>query len=804
MLLLPLLLLLSLSLPPSTTSQPLTPPVARESDLPTSNYTVLAPLSIEDVQGGTDVHSLRSSRRSRSSPNCSAFHHHRFDLAWQVHADSGVYATGLITESLHHDEDAQHSSNKLLVLPGFHHHLHLLDHDGHHLPTSPLLFSTSTLSAPFHTSPVLFDYNGDGHDDLIWINVDGVLLLINGHLGAQPLLLASPTRIPRLAIHHQWMRGMDIQALQRGETPHTEPEPSPPPPTDDHNSPPHGVAGVRHDPPPTPRNPSAPTPPTPPTGRRLLQVTDDEVFEHLLDNLPEEARASLLLFSQSPASSIVQFDDEEMGGEVQGDPPAGHIWVDPHVLATPTLCDWDHDGAWNELAISVSYFFDQDFYQANPHLYETLPPGTDLRSYVAGGLVVLSLTTLKPLLSVQLDLTTDYTERKAMIYSQPTVVDLDGDGEDELIVGTSLGLVYVLAPSTGLLRPGWPVVMHEVQAQVVVEDINGDGRLELVVSDSKGNVVALDANGKEVWHTRCSGAASQAVTIADINQDGVLDVLVGTSSGQLWAYSGDTGDLLPHFPFKTDGKIIAPLTVLTPADHSPTSLPLIVFPSFDGRLYIVDAAGCSETIDVGERSYAAVLADSVLGTPYLDLLLATMSGNIYLLHTDIPFHPLLARTSHTHALTDPMDYHGVYWADLTRSTTHHRGRTLWLSFRIVDRRAKAVTPKLQGVGVVSAKYNVSILLDRHVLYSHWHYRPGEYRVSVTAPSGVGVGMLRVRMMNEHRQRFEDKVRVVMNGHWYRIVKWMLSLPMLLMAVLFTFTFSQQQYKHLTLTPALPQ
>ena len=663
------LLLLLLSLWPLASSQkPLSNPVASHEDLPTSNYTQQPPLNIEDVEGGTEVHSIRASHRSKSSANCTAFHHHRFDLAWQHHTDSGVYASGLITESLHHDEDAQHSSNKLLVLPGFHHYLTLLDHDGHHLPTSPLLLSTSSSSssAPFHTSPILFDFNSDGYDDLIWINVDGYLLVINGHIGHQPLLLAPVTRIKRLPVPHNWMQGRDIASLQRGEEPHTTPAEEVSPSDDAAPE----WAGVH------------PNPPAPQTGRRLLQVEDDEVFDHLLDNLPQEARDALLLFSNSPTSSILRFDEELVDNTP---PPAGHIWVDPHVLATPTLFDFDNDGQWNDLAISVSYFFDTEVYQANPQLFEQLPPGTDLRNYVAGGLVVWSLTTLKELYSIQLDMSTDYTERKAVIYSQPTIVDLDGDGEVEIIFGTSLGFVYVLAPGVGVLRPGFPVVMHEVQAQVVVEDINGDGRLELIVSDSKGNVVALNDNGQEVWHTRCSGAASQAVTIADINQDGVLDVLVGTSSGQVWAYRGDTGRLLPHFPFKTDGKIIAPLTVLTPADHSPSSLPLIVFPSFDGRLYIVDAAGCSESIDVGERSYAAVLAESVLGTGYLDLLLATMSGNVYLFHTDIPFHPLLARTSHTHALTDPMDYHGVYWSELTRSTTHHRGRTLWLTFHITDK-----------------------------------------------------------------------------------------------------------------------
>ena len=449
-------------------SQPLSTPVSSLDALPKSNYTEQPSLVIEDVVFGTEVHSLRSSGRSRSSPQCAAFHRHRFDLSWQHHADSGVYATGLITESLHHDEDALHSSNKLLVLPGFHRYLNLLDHDGHHVPTSPLLLSSSASTAPFHTSPVLFDYNGDGHDDLVWINVDGAVLVINGWPGAQPLLLAPVTRLRKLSVLHQWFAGMDIKQLQRGEAPHsleteadhpagsvpstTPTEPDAAPQSDDAIP---QWAGVR-----SKRRKAAAGGLS--SGRRLLQLEDDAVFEHLLDNLPEEARASLLLFSQAPSAALEPFE-EDAAEDAQYPAVEGNVWVDAHVLATPTLFDFDHDGSWNELAISVSYFYDQEHYQDNPHLYSRLPSSTDLRSYVAGGLVVLSLTTLKTLWSIQLDLTTDYTDRKAMIYSQPTVVDLDGDGEDEIIVGTSLGLVYVLAPGSSVIRPGFPVVMHEVQ-----------------------------------------------------------------------------------------------------------------------------------------------------------------------------------------------------------------------------------------------------------------------------------------------------------------------------------------------------
>ena len=43
------------------------------------------------------------------------------------------------------------------------------------------------------------------------------------------------------------------------------------------------------------------------------------------------------------------------------------------------------------------------------------------------------------------DLTTETTTNQATIYAPPVVVDLDADGELEVIVGTGLGFLYVLS-----------------------------------------------------------------------------------------------------------------------------------------------------------------------------------------------------------------------------------------------------------------------------------------------------------------------------------------------------------------------
>jgi hypothetical protein len=61
----------------------------------------------------------------------------------------------------------------------------------------------------------------------------------------------------------------------------------------------------------------------------------------------------------------------------------------------------------------------------------------------------------------------------------------------------------------------------------------------------------------------------------------------------------------------------------------------IIFPSFDGHVYIVDGrSGCTNKLDIGEHSYGAVLVDDILGRGKLDLLVTTMSGNVFCFATE--------------------------------------------------------------------------------------------------------------------------------------------------------------------------
>lgn len=57
------------------------------------------------------------------------------------------------------------------------------------------------------------------------------------------------------------------------------------------------------------------------------------------------------------------------------------------------------------------------------------------------------------------------------------------------------------------------------------------------------------------------------------------------------------------------------------------------------------AAGCADNVDIGETSYSMVLADDLDGNGRMDLLVATMNGNLYCFETSAPAEPLATWTA---------------------------------------------------------------------------------------------------------------------------------------------------------------
>jgi hypothetical protein len=589
---------------------------------------------------------------------------------------------------------------------------------------------------------------------------------------------------------------------------------------------------------------------------------------------------------------------------------------------------------------------------------------------------------------VHLDLTTDKTRFKALIYSTPTCADLDGDGRQEIIFGTSLGLLYVIDGENGFTHRYFPMQFHEIQSQVAVADVVGDLNLEIIFGDMGGNVICLGSAGELIWDAKVSGEVSQTPTIGDVDGDGDLDVVVTasfsfeTSSGEaggkktmergchIWAFDGATGAVLPQFPMALPrGSVaVAPILLVDLHDYtrgveskmqssdindlakndseyskkssgagkqrggsskvralsdpavppwiqssrgheappSPslqtTSLILgtkrknvrvgevatdsdvssnetailqamekilkkgagagsnpsveegseidkddakakpagvkfgvdsmfenirqnketellkhiryradsgslglhMVVAAGDGHLYVIDGArGCAERIDIGEHVYSMPLIDDISQDGFLDLVVGTVNGQVMVLETEIPYHPLNAWSSFpkyrgngfTHGVSGisvpSAEKEKLRYSDTFRTVkkdsnfgstiqVNEEGNWLPVTFDIWDARGSLYDPKTSSTP--RRHYDVVFTMGtnrQEPLLRQRFSSPGRYTVLVPVEPPDSF-LLVLGMTNEHGQYFEDAVYISLCRGFYVWIKYLISAPIMLM------------------------
>jgi outer membrane protein assembly factor BamB len=470
---------------------------------------------------------------------------------------------------------------------------------------------------------------------------------------------------------------------------------------------------------------------------------------------------------------------EEFSPEVD----APYVWIDAHVMATPSIADIDNDGR-DELVVPVSYFFDPGDYSADSaRARAAVGKDGDPGKYLASGIVVYDLHTRGIKWSQHLDLSTRYTRYKAEIYSIPTLADVDNDGRLEVIVGTSMGWVYVLDPKTGQALENWPVQLGDVQGQVAVGDVDNDGWLEIIAADARGSVVALRLNGKEAWERHLGSAIGAGATLADVDGDGKLEIIIGTFDGRIFVLDGSTGKDKPGFPFRTYGRITAPIMVTKLSDPKLPGLQLVAT-SHDGFLYVIDSlTACADSLDLGEPSYAMVLADDLAHTGRMDLLVATAGGNIYAIRTPARFQPLKVWPSQspgpgTAGFVAKWNWEGIYATAASRVPRDVRGEAVQVRVTVVDNRPPLTGGKLHG------PYRISVSLqgvgakemgmgDQPVIgMSNIVNKTGTYVMEIPCPRTRTSATIRVEMKDETGAVFSDEFALSFHIHFYRLLKWL--------------------------------
>jgi len=144
------------------------------------------------------------------------------------------------------------------------------------------------------------------------------------------------------------------------------------------------------------------------------------------------------------------------------------------------------------------------------------------------------------------------------VFSSPAVADIDEDGDFEVIAGAYSHYIYVWNAEDGSIYPGWPFNNGDtVWSSPAVADLDNDGKLEIVIGcDSTvplgGLLRVLHHNGVQMfgWPQVIDQVIWSSPAIGDIDNDGHLEIVVGT--GHFYTGKGEYVNA-----YESDGTVVS-------------------------------------------------------------------------------------------------------------------------------------------------------------------------------------------------------------------------------------------------------
>jgi len=222
------------------------------------------------------------------------------------------------------------------------------------------------------------------------------------------------------------------------------------------------------------------------------------------------------------------------------------------------------------------------------------------------------------------------------VEASPAVLDINNDGQDEIIFVDDNGMVKAVS-TTGELIDDWEInVGDEVWGAPAVADLDGDGDDEIIIASKSKHLFIISKDGDVELDFEADQFLVGTPAIGNLDDDDDLEIVFGgmDNSGKLFAINYDGSSINNNFPILLDQKIYTGVA-LADLDND-NSLEIIVTTKY-GFLHVFDNDGYA----FGGFPFAA--NDDIRSAPIvadidfdgeLEILFGDDSGTFYAIDSD--------------------------------------------------------------------------------------------------------------------------------------------------------------------------
>lgn len=226
------------------------------------------------------------------------------------------------------------------------------------------------------------------------------------------------------------------------------------------------------------------------------------------------------------------------------------------------------------------------------------------------------------------------------IFSSPAVGDVDGNGSNDVVVGSNDGNLYAVNGKTGQelwrFQVGQPVV-----SSPALVDLTGDNVLDVVVGSDGARVYAVEGTermagaSRKIWEGPAEVALNSGIrfrsspAVTDLTANGRPDILVGGSDARLYALEGGVGRTI----WATDTNLMTVDLFASPAlyDVNGDGTPDALQGAMNNNFYCINGKN-------GWKIWEFATKNQVKASPALadvnndgkkEVVIASMDGTIY-------------------------------------------------------------------------------------------------------------------------------------------------------------------------------